>query len=100
MTPETTRKFSYLSDDPRVALLINNSLNLSSDIYRAAAVTAIGKAQVVQGQRKMQLTAMHLEKHPHLKDFARADTTAVVQVLVDRYFLVENFQNVIELRML
>ncbi len=93
-TPETTRKFENLSANPRVALLINNSRNQASDIYQAVAVTAIGAAAAVVDAERAALAALYLQKHPHLKDFLRATSTALVKVAVERYIMVHNFQNV------
>ena len=95
-TPVTTRKFENLSANPRVALLINNSRNQASDIYQAVAVTAIGKAGTVADGERGALAALYLQKHSHLKDFLRADSTALVKVAVERYIMVHNFQNVYE----
>jgi nitroimidazol reductase NimA-like FMN-containing flavoprotein (pyridoxamine 5'-phosphate oxidase superfamily) len=97
-TPRTTRKFANLSCNPRVAVLINNSRNESSDIYRAVAVTAIGTATAADGPASEDIRRLYLEKHPHLKDFLQVASTAVVQVQVDRYLMVHHFQNVYDYR--
>ena len=93
-TPVTTRKFENLSANPRVALLINNSRNQASDIYQAVAVTAIGTAATIADGERSALAARYLQKHPYLKDFLRATSTALVKVAVERYIMVHNFQNV------
>lgn len=99
LTPNTTRKYENLSASPRVAMLVNNSRNQVKDIYNAISLTAIGTAATVAGDGKQELLHLYLNRHPHLNDFAKAPTTALVSVSVDRYFLVSRFQNVVEIGM-
>lgn len=98
LTPNTTRKYEHLRDNPKVAILVNNSMNQASDIYEAVSVTATGIAAAVEGHEKEQLLEIYLKKHPHLKVFSSAPTTALICVCVDRYFMVNWFQNVIEIQ--
>jgi nitroimidazol reductase NimA-like FMN-containing flavoprotein (pyridoxamine 5'-phosphate oxidase superfamily) len=99
-TPITTRKYDNLSANPRVAMLINNSRNQASDVYRAVAVTAIGSVVPVSDSDREDLEKLYLEKHPHLMDFLRTRTTAMVRVRIERYIMVHNFQNVYEYRVI
>lgn len=99
LTPTTTRKYDNLTAAPRVAMLINNSRNQARDFYDAIAVTATGKAVIAQAHEKESLLALYLERHPHLKEFAAAPTTALVCMVVDTYIMVSRFQNVTEIRM-
>jgi len=99
LTPKTTRKYDNLTTSPRVAILVNNSRNQATDIYNAISLTAIGKAITVEGDKNKELLNLYLKRHPHLNDFAKAPTTALVSVAVDRYFMVSRFQNVVEIRM-
>jgi general stress protein 26 len=98
-TPKTTRKFSNLSADNRVAVMVNSSINQVSDFHRAISVTAVGKAEVVAESEKEPILNLFLAKHPHLEDFVRAPTCALVGVSVKTYYLVKNFQNVMELHL-
>ena len=96
VTPKTTRKFANLTDYPRVALLINSSTNQSADFHQAMAVTAVGEAQELTGADRKKLLSLYLEKHPYLEEFAGSPTCAFVRVTVRSYYLVKNFQNVME----
>ncbi|MGD9138288.1 MAG: pyridoxamine 5'-phosphate oxidase family protein [Desulfobacterales bacterium] len=98
-TPKTTRKFANLSADKRVAIMINNSSNEASDFHQAISVTAIGEAQEISGEEKKLITQQYLAKHPYLDDFVGSPTCAVIKVSVDSYYLVRNFQNVMELHL-
>jgi len=95
-TAKTTRKFANLTANARVALLINSSTNRVADFHEAIAVTAVGRAQEVSDAGRDRLLALYLAKHPYLADFARSPTCALVRVTVKSYYLVRNFQNVLE----
>jgi nitroimidazol reductase NimA-like FMN-containing flavoprotein (pyridoxamine 5'-phosphate oxidase superfamily) len=99
VTPNTTRKFANLIADSRVALLVNSSVNQASDFHEAISVTAVGKAVEVNDDNKETVLKHYLSKHPHLEDFVRSPTSALVRVSVSSYYRVKNFQNVMELHL-
>lgn len=98
LTPTTTRKYDHLTAGPRVAMLVNNSRNSPEDVYNAISVTAIGQAATLEGEEKTRLLPLYLKRHPHLKEFAAAPTTALISVAVDSYIMVSQFQDVVELK--
>lgn len=98
LTPHTTRKYENIRHNPKVALLVNNSMNKAADIYEAISVTATGMAVTPEVPEKEQFLEIYLKKHPHLKGFSSAPTTSLVCVHVDRYFMVNQFQNVFEIQ--
>jgi|GEM_PF-414679 len=99
VTPKTTRKFQNLKTDPRVAILVDSSTNQSTDFHRAIAVTMVGEASEVDVSKHPSLVKKYLEKHPYLEDFVRSPSIGLVKVSARSYFLVQNFQNVIELHL-
>ena len=99
ITPKTTRKFTNLAANPQVSVMINSSQNQESDFHRAMAVTIIGSATELSGRKRPEIIKSYLEKHPYLEDFAKSPTCALVQIKVKSYFLVKNFQNVMELHL-
>ena len=98
-TTRATRKFANLTADNRVAVMVNSSTNQASDFHRAISVTAIGRAEVVDGSDSETILVQYLAKHPHLEEFVRSPSCALVQVAVDSYYMVKNFQNVMELHL-
>lgn len=98
VTPRTTRKFANLSATPRVALLVNNSINRPKDFHQARAVTATGIAEPVSPRDREDILEQYVAKHPYLEDFARSPTCELVAIRVERYIMVERFQNVTEYR--
>ena len=99
VTPTTTRKFANLTADNRVAVLVNSSTNEAADFHRAISVTAVGRAQVVDSSDSQTILVQYLAKHPHLEEFVRSPSCALVRVAVESYYLVKNFQNVMELHL-
>jgi nitroimidazol reductase NimA-like FMN-containing flavoprotein (pyridoxamine 5'-phosphate oxidase superfamily) len=99
VTPKTTRKFANLNADSRVAVMVNSSTNQTSDFHRAISVTAVGSAEEVEGSEKEPILNRYLVKHPHLEDFVCSPTCALVRISVKAYYLVKNFQNVMELHL-
>ncbi len=98
-TARSTRKFTNIRQDRRVALLIDNRSNRSEDFHAAAAVTVIGSAVELEGQIREDSVRKYLARHPYLEEFVRAPTTALLKVAVSRYILVTRFQEVFELHM-
>jgi general stress protein 26 len=96
VTPRTTRKFANIAADARVALLVNNSINRPEDFHRAAAVTAVGHAETVNPTDLDTVRDRYLSKHPYLEEFAYSPSCEFVAIRVERYILVERFQNVSE----
>ena len=96
-TPETTRKYANLIQEPQVALLVDNRSNQAADCHAAMAVTAYGQARVQTKKHAPAWEELYLKKHPHLRDFVQAPSCALVTVSVDRYSLVSSFQHVQEI---
>lgn len=97
VTPKTTRKFANLSKDHRVAILVNSSTNQAEDFHRAISVTAVGNAEEITGVQRNQILKQYLAKHPHLEDFVKSPTCALVRLTPRSYYMVKNFQTVMEL---
>ena len=92
-----TRKFANLTRDSRVSLLVDSRSNRDADIHEAMAVTVIGTAAEVEEMDRGRYLAIYLGKHPHLEEFVKAPSCALIRVRVDSYNLVSRFQKVMEL---
>ncbi len=97
-TPRTTRKFHNLTKDQRVSLLMDNRSNTEKDFHEAMAVTVIGVAQEVHEKESPELYGLYLTKHPYLEGFVRSESCALLQVCVQKYLLVNHFQEVFQLK--
>ena len=95
-TTRATRKYHNLAIDNRVSLLVDNRAELHMPLYEAAAVTAYGVAEEINGQARSEAMQGYLTKHPQLKTCAMAPYTAFFRINVEEYHLVQRFQNVTE----
>ncbi len=96
-TPRQTRKFSLLNKSDRVALLIDNRSAVPPSVNKISAVTATGKSRILEDKPELDYWKDILtSKHPYLKSFVNAPSTAIILVDVYRYFFVRRFQEVTE----
>lgn len=98
-TTRATRKYHNLAVDDRVTLLIDNRADQNRSLYEAAAVSAYGTAEELHEELRLEALASYLAKHPQLKTFSMAPSTALFRISVEEYHLVQRFQNVTEFRM-
>ena len=97
-TARTTRKYNNLKRDSRVSLLVDSRSNREADFHLAIATTATGTARELRGAEKRKCLRMFLRKHPHLKDFAASPNCALFRIRVRTYYVVNRFQEAMELR--
>ena len=95
-TGRATRKHVNLIQEPRVSLLIDTRTNSEEDFHSAAAITVIGKAQIIAENKYGEFEALYLHKHPYLETFLAAPTTSLFRITVFHYLMVNRFQNVME----
>jgi len=96
-TTRATRKYANISKNPRVAMVMDNRSNQEADFHQATAVTATGVVKEVEGSEKGTLLRLYLSKHPYLKNFVSSPTCALLKMNVETYYVVRQFQNVMEL---
>jgi nitroimidazol reductase NimA-like FMN-containing flavoprotein (pyridoxamine 5'-phosphate oxidase superfamily) len=96
-TSRATRKYANISENPRIAMVIDNRSNREADFHQAAAVTATGVVKEAEGPEKETLLKLYLSGHPYLKDFVSSPTCAFLKMQVETYYVVRQFQNVMEL---
>jgi nitroimidazol reductase NimA-like FMN-containing flavoprotein (pyridoxamine 5'-phosphate oxidase superfamily) len=96
-TTRATRKFTNLTEDPRVSLLIDNRSNQETDFGEASAVTVLGTAGEVLGPERESYLQLFLKKHPYLEEFVTAPTCALIRVKVEKFIMVTQFQEVREI---
>jgi nitroimidazol reductase NimA-like FMN-containing flavoprotein (pyridoxamine 5'-phosphate oxidase superfamily) len=99
VTARTTRKFANLTMEPRVAVLINSSTNEESDFHEAVSITVTGIAEEINDPERQDILKRYLSKHPYLDDFAKSPSCALIRVTARSYYMVQNFQNVMELHL-
>ena len=94
-TPRATRKFRLLSECDHVALLIDNRSEFPGQLMEVEAVTATGRATLVeQGEEFERWAGLLAERHPYLSRFVRAASCSLFRIQIIRYFHVTRFQEV------
>ncbi len=97
-TARATRKFTHITADARVAMLVDDRSDHDPGFQKTVAVTAVGKGSEAGGDRRRSFVDLYLNRHPHLKEFIESPDCAIVDVSVETYYLVSSFQEVTELR--
>jgi hypothetical protein len=94
-TPRATRKFRLLSECDHVALLIDNRSELPGQLMEVEAVTATGRAAIVEPGEEFECWARLLtDRHSYLTQFVRAASCSLFRINIVRYFHVTRFQEV------
>ena len=94
-TPVTTRKFQLLSQNDRVALLIDNRCQHLDNMMNVEAVTATGQAKrVEEGIDFEHWSHLLTARHGYLSGFVQSPTVALFCIEIVRYFHVVRFQEV------
>jgi len=97
VTPVSTRKYSYLSSSGTASMMIDNRSNKEDDFKDAIAANANGN--VIEIEKTHDVVSLYLEKHPHLRDFIKSPSSALMRMEVRSYIIASSFQNVVELKM-
>ncbi len=88
VTDRHTQKYSNLTSNPRTAFLIDNRPDHSGHTQRACAVSALGEAHEIEGPDRERWMERYARRHPHLEDFARSPSSALMRLDVQRYSVV------------
>ena len=90
-TSTKTKKFQNLSANSKLSILIDNRENNPIDIKNAIVVTAFG-----QSKETKQKEVIHnfLKKHPYLIDFINSPNCTMIEISIEKYIFVDNFENV------
>lgn len=98
-TPKDTRKYRNLVKNSHVAILIDSRKNRVRDYMGAESVTIVGEAKTVRrGKRWQELFRILVRKHPALREFVKAPSTALILIEATRCVHVSQFQVISEWR--
>jgi len=98
-TPKDTLKYKNLIKNSHVAILIDNRKNKVHDYMGAESVTILGTAKAVRrGKRWQEYARILVRKHPALREFVKAPSTALILVEAIRCLHVSHFQVISEWR--
>jgi len=94
VTRRATTKYRNIVGEPRVALLIDDRVDVGGEIGAVTAVTLLGTAAEVDAKSRPALLEHLLQRHPQIARFARAPATALFRVALRSALLVTRFQQV------
>jgi general stress protein 26 len=98
-TIRDTRKYQNIQMHSQVSMLIDSRTNQVQDFKDAQALTVLGSARDEKGPFYRENEALYLEKHPYLKDFLQNPNCAFMRLDIDKYIMVDRFQEVIEIEL-
>ena len=98
-TYRNTHKYGIMSSNPKAAMLMDNRSGHAADHHRSIAVTAKGRVQEVEARDREIALELYTAKHPTLTEFVTHADCALMEMRVDRYYLVSEFYRVTELPM-
>jgi uncharacterized protein YhbP (UPF0306 family) len=94
-TPKATRKFRLLSECDHVALVVDNRPEFPAQLMSIEAVTATGRAEMVEESDEYERWAQLLiGRHAYLDKFVRSASCALFRIRIVRCFHVSRFQEV------
>lgn len=98
-TPRDTKKFKNLTVNDKVSFHIQNTKNSLEDIENAIGITITGKAFECSKQHLEEVIATYLLKYPQMKTFIYSSNIAFISIDIEKYHVVEKFQDVTVLKM-
>ena len=87
VTSRNTQKYTNVTENIKVALLVDSRKNHISDFQTAVAVTAMGTAEEITGNEREIMVKVYVNKHPHLTNFLKRPDNAVIKVRVSDYIV-------------
>lgn len=93
-TYRKTLKYSNLSKDGRVAVLINNYIATGPSKYRDLVITAHGIATEVPDSDRHRIKQAYLARHPDFNEFLASSDCALLRVVVSAYEVVGGTEDV------
>jgi heme iron utilization protein len=95
-TSRQSRKYENLLREPGVSILLDDRKNIEQDIQAASALTVLGRAGEIPLDQRAELDRLFLTRHPALTGFVADPKTALIGVTIEKYILVNRFQEVAE----
>ena len=92
-------KYRQISSNPRVSLIIDDRKNSPSDFNHATSATIAGTAIDTEEPERAMLADMLIEKHPFLSDFVKDSNCAIMKVMVEKMYIVGDFEKVQRINM-
>jgi general stress protein 26 len=90
-TSKKTKKFQNLSANSKISILIDNRGNRPIDVKNAMVVSGTGITKEI---KENKVNNEFLKKHPYLKNFINSSNSVMIEISIEKYIIVDNFENV------
>jgi nitroimidazol reductase NimA-like FMN-containing flavoprotein (pyridoxamine 5'-phosphate oxidase superfamily) len=94
VTYRGTRKHSNISNNCKVAVLVESGNNSSSLFQEKSVLTAFGVAEEIRLNENEVIFREHLERHPDLLFLSQSKDCALMHIIVDTYQVVHGVEDV------
>ena len=82
ITDRHSRKYTNLIQNPKVSLLIDTRPAPDRSFKNAVAVTLVGEAEEIVGDRNRVLLDRFIEQHPDMRRFAEDPNQALIKIKI------------------
>jgi len=94
-TQVATRKYQLLTENDRIALVVDDRPEHVDRMMEVEAITITGRArEVPPGPDRVSCAEKIVARHPQLRSFVAAESSALFRIQVTRFFHVSRFQEV------
>ena len=94
-TQVATRKYQLLTENERIALVVDDRPEHVGRMMDVEAITITGRArEVPPGPDRVRYAEKVVARHPQLRSFVAAESSALFRIQVTRFFHVSRFQEV------
>ncbi|MBN1143903.1 MAG: pyridoxamine 5'-phosphate oxidase family protein [Bacteroidales bacterium] len=93
-TYRSTRKFSNLSLNRKVAVLFEVENIDKPGLQKSHVITAFGNAKEILPEDRDSAISVHLKRHPDLESFLHSEDCTLIVVEVETYQIVQGIDNV------
>lgn len=90
-------KYRNIMANPRVTLIIDDRDKSDSDFTETTSITMVGTARDIHDGGREQYTSLLLNRHPLLDDFVNSPECAVISVIIDKMYVVSEFESVLKI---
>lgn len=93
-TYRNTRKYQNLTQNGKVAVLVESVDINRSGLKDSFVLTAFGQVEDIDNAEKDLVSKTHLERHPGLLSFMQSEDCSLVRIKVDTYQVVRGIDDV------
>lgn len=93
-TYRNTRKYQNITQNGKVAVLVEGIDINSSGQNASFVLTAFGQVEDIKPEEKNRVFEAHLERHPGLLSFLQSEDCSLVRIKVDTYQVVRGIDDV------